>query len=73
VFNKIGKSGQQIIIVVHVDDLMVTSKSQDDPDTFGLDLKHVNPQTRAPKWIFVRTFHSTVEFNENRKNPKIQI
>ena len=30
VFNKIGKSGNQISIVLHVDDLMVTSKSQDD-------------------------------------------
>jgi Reverse transcriptase (RNA-dependent DNA polymerase) len=36
VFNKIGKSGKQISIVQHVDDLMVTYESQDDLDTFGL-------------------------------------
>jgi hypothetical protein len=38
-FNKIGRSGNQISIVLHVDDLMVTSQSQDDLDTFGLFLK----------------------------------
>ena len=30
VYNKIGTSGEQITVAVHVDDLLVTSKSQDD-------------------------------------------
>ena len=34
--NKIGKSDKQISIVLHVDDLMVISESQDDLDKFGL-------------------------------------
>jgi D-serine dehydratase len=46
-FNKIGKSGKQISTVLHVDDLMVTSESQDDLDTFGLYLKRVYPETRT--------------------------
>ena len=41
VFDKIGKSGKQISIVLHVDDLMVTSESQDNLDKFGLYLKRV--------------------------------
>ena len=45
VFNKIGKSGKQISIVLHVDDLKVTSESQDDLDAFGLYLKSVYPET----------------------------
>ena len=36
VFNKIGESVKQISDLLHVDDLMVTSESQDDLDTFGL-------------------------------------
>jgi Reverse transcriptase (RNA-dependent DNA polymerase) len=47
VFIKIGRSGNQISIVLHVDDLMVTSQSQDDLDTFGLYLKSVYPETRT--------------------------
>ena len=47
VFNKIGKSDNQISIVLHVDDFMVTSKSQDDLDAFGLYLQRVYPETRT--------------------------
>ena len=47
VFNKIGKSGKQISIVLHVDDLLVTSESQTDLDAFGLYLKSVYPETRT--------------------------
>jgi predicted lactoylglutathione lyase len=46
-FNKIGSSGKQISIVLHVDDLMVTSESQKDLDNFGLYLKSVYPETRT--------------------------
>ena len=46
-FNKIGSSGKQISIVLHVDDLMVTSESQTDLDNFGLYLKRVYPETRT--------------------------
>ena len=47
VFNKIGSSGKQISIVLHVDDLMVTSECQADLDNFGLYLKSVYPETRT--------------------------
>ena len=47
VFNKIGLSGKQISIVLHVDDLMVTSESQTDLDSFGLYLKSVYLETRT--------------------------
>ena len=46
-FNRIGSSGKQISIVLHVDDLMVTSESQTDLDNFGLYLKSVYPETRT--------------------------
>ena len=47
IFNKIGLSGKQISIVLHVDDLIVTSESQTDLDSFGLYLKSVYPETRT--------------------------
>ena len=46
-FNKLGSSGKQISIVLHVDDLMVTSEIQKDLDNFGLYLKSVYPETRT--------------------------
>ena len=54
VFNKIGKSGNQISIVLHVDDLMVTSKSQDDLDAFGLYLQRVWPPSTEARSIYRR-------------------
>ena len=47
VFNKIGKSGKQISIALHVDDLMVTSESQKDLIMSGLYLKRMYPETRT--------------------------
>ena len=45
--NKIGSSGEQIFILLHLDDLMVACESQTDLDDFGLYLKSVYPETRA--------------------------
>ena len=45
-FNKIGESVKQISDLLYVDDLMMTSESQDDLDTFGLYLKREYPVTR---------------------------
>jgi hypothetical protein len=47
VFNKIGKSGKQISIALHVGDLMVTSESQKDVNMFGLYLKRIDPETHT--------------------------
>lgn len=47
VFNKIGQDGVQITIVVHVDDLMVTSVSQPSLDAFEVYLLSVYPETRT--------------------------
>ena len=46
-FNKIKSSGKQISIILHVDDLMVTSECQADLDNFGLYLWSVHPETRT--------------------------
>ena len=45
--DEIGSSCKQISIVLHVDDLMVTSESQTDLDNFGLYLKSAYPETRT--------------------------
>jgi D-serine dehydratase len=63
VFNKIGKSGKQISLVLHVDDLMVTSESQDDLDTFGLYLKRVYPETRTTSGTILDYVGMTFDFN----------
>ena len=47
IFNKIGKSGAQTTIVVHVDDLLVTSLSEDDLSDLCTYLKTVYPETRG--------------------------
>jgi Reverse transcriptase (RNA-dependent DNA polymerase) len=62
VFNKIGRSGKQISIVLHVDDLMVTSESQDDLDIFGLYLKSVYPETRTTSGTVLDYVGMTFDF-----------
>ena len=47
VYNKVGEDGKQITIVVHVDDLMVTSVSRLHIDAFGTYLKSVYPETKT--------------------------
>jgi D-serine dehydratase len=61
-FNKIGKSGKQISTVLHVDDLMVRSESQDDLDTFGLYLKRVYPETRTTSGTILDYVGMTFDF-----------
>jgi hypothetical protein len=62
VFNKIGKSSKQISIVLHVDDLMVTSESQTDLDAFGLYLKSVYPETRTNSGTILDYVGMTFDF-----------
>ena len=62
VFNKIGKSGKQISIVLHVDDLMVTCEIEDDLDTFGLYLKSVYPETRTTTGTILDYVGMTFDF-----------
>jgi hypothetical protein len=45
VYNMIGADGCQITVVVHVDDLMVTSETQANLDWFGASLKKAYPET----------------------------
>ena len=47
VYNKLGHDGKQITIVVHVDDLLVTSVSLLHIDAFGTYLKSVYPETKT--------------------------
>ena len=47
VYNKVEEDGKQITIVVHVDDLLVTSISLLHIDTFGTYLKSVYPETKT--------------------------
>ena len=61
-FNKIGSSGKQISIVLHVDDLMVTSESQTDLDDFGLYLKSVYPETRTNSGAILDYVGMTFDF-----------
>jgi Reverse transcriptase (RNA-dependent DNA polymerase) len=62
VFNKIGKSGKQISIVLHVDDLLVTSESQEDLDAFGLYLKSMYPETRTTSGTVLDYVGMTFDF-----------
>ena len=47
VFNKAEADGSQTTVVLHVDDLMVTSVNQCNLDSFGKYLKSVYPETRT--------------------------
>jgi hypothetical protein len=62
-FHKFGRSGNQVSIVLHVDDLMVTSQSQDDLDTFGLFLKSVYPETRTTSGTSLDYIGMTFDFS----------
>ena len=47
VYNKLGASGEQITIAVHVDDLIVTSRSQDDITRLELHLRGTYKEIRV--------------------------
>ena len=63
VFNKICKDGEQITIVLHVDDLMVTSISQGNLDAFGTYLKSVYPETKTQRGSVVDYIGMTFDFS----------
>jgi hypothetical protein len=47
VYNKLGASGEQITIAVHVDDLVVSSRRQDDIDSLELHLRGTYKEIRV--------------------------
>jgi hypothetical protein len=51
VFNKLGADGNQVTIVLHVDDLMVSSASQSNLNSFGSFLKSVHPETKTTRGV----------------------
>jgi hypothetical protein len=62
VFNRDCSDGHQITIVLHVDDLMVTSKSQRNLDEFGAYLKTVYLETRTKRGLRVDYLGMTFDF-----------
>ena len=60
VFNKIGKSGKQILIVLHVEDLMVTSENQ--RSRYFWARKRVYPETRTTSGTILDYVGMTFEF-----------
>ena len=64
VYNKMGEDGKQITIVVHVDDLMVTSVSRLHIDAFGTYLKSVYPETKTSIGRVLDYVGMTFDFNK---------
>jgi hypothetical protein len=64
VFNKLGPDGNQITIVVHVDDLMVTCKTMTTLETFHDLLKRVYTETRMETGDVVNYVGMTFDFGE---------
>jgi hypothetical protein len=62
VFNKTCDDGEQTTIVLHVDDLMVTSVAQRNLDAFGAYLKTVYPETRTNKGAVLDYIGMTFDF-----------
>jgi hypothetical protein len=63
IFSKEGSDGHQISIVLHVDDLMVTSVSQKSLDEFGDYLKFVYPETRTNRGQQIAYLGMSFEFS----------
>ena len=64
VFNKIGRSGKQTTVVMHVDDLFVTSKSISDLNEFDLYLKSMYNETKSNSARIVDFVGMTFDFTE---------
>jgi predicted lactoylglutathione lyase len=64
VFNKLGARGSQISIAIHVDDLMVSSVSQEDLEVFQLYLKSVYPEIRCNGGAILDYVGMTFDFSE---------
>jgi hypothetical protein len=64
VFNKIGRSGKQTTVVMHVDDLFVTSKSISDLNEFDMYLKSMYSETKSNSARIVDFVGMTFDFTE---------
>jgi hypothetical protein len=62
VFNKAEADGSQTTVVLHVDDLMVTSVNQCNLDSFGKYLKSVYPETRTNSGAILDYVGMTFDF-----------
>jgi hypothetical protein len=62
VFNKAEADGSQTTVVLHVDDLMVTSVNQCNLDSFGKYLKSVYPETRTNSGVILDYVGMTFDF-----------
>ena len=62
VFNKVGASGYQMTVVVHVNDLLVTYVSESDIETFCRYLKKVYPETKETRGAVVDYIGMTFDF-----------
>ena len=67
VYNKVGEDGKQITIVVHVDDLLVTSENRLHIDAFGVYLKSVYPETKTNTGSILDYVGMTFNLNEERQ------
>jgi hypothetical protein len=62
VFNKVGEDGNQVTIVVHVDDLLITSESQSNLDMVDTYLKSVYPETKLCAGLIINYIGMTFDF-----------
>ena len=67
VYNKVGEDGKQITIVVHVDDLLVTSENRLHIDAFGVYLKSVYPEAKTNTGSISDYVGMTFNLNEERQ------
>ena len=63
VFNKVGASGHQVTVVVHVDDLFVTCFSHSDIEAFCKYLKTVYPETKETRGVIIDYIGMTFDFS----------
>lgn len=65
VFNKIEQVGTQTTVVVHVDDLFVTSASESNLATFCSYLKRVYPETKETRGDIIDYIGMTFDFSKS--------
>ena len=64
VFNKVGHEGTQTTVVVHVDDLFVTSASESNLTAFCSYLKRVYPETKETRGDVIDYIGMTFDFSK---------
>jgi hypothetical protein len=62
VFNKIGPDGNQITVVAHVDDLMVTSRSESNLECFDQHLRRKYPEVKMHRGLVLNYVGMTFDF-----------